>query len=38
VGKTLENCIKNGVPLLLEDMPENIDTSLSPVLGKQIIE
>ena len=30
-------CIQEGRPLLLENLPEDIDTILDPVIGKQII-
>ena len=31
------NCIENGKPLLIENLPEDIDAVLDPVIGKQII-
>lgn len=37
-SKVLENCIRNGIPLMLEDLGEIIDPSLTPVLAKNIIE
>uniref|UniRef100_A0A8C5GFM1 Dynein axonemal heavy chain 7 n=1 Tax=Gouania willdenowi TaxID=441366 RepID=A0A8C5GFM1_GOUWI len=34
--RTLENCIQFGTPLLLEDVEEELDPSLEPLLLKQI--
>ncbi|XP_072525468.1 dynein axonemal heavy chain 12 isoform X2 [Salminus brasiliensis] len=34
--RTLENCIQFGTPILLEDMGEELDPSLEPLLLKQI--
>ena len=31
-------CIENGLPLLIENLPEEIDAVLMPVVGKQIIK
>ena len=36
VDKVLQ-CIQEGRPLLLENLPEDIDAVLDPVIGKQII-
>ena len=30
--KTLESCLANGLPLLIEDIGETLDASLSPLL------
>lgn len=34
--RTLENCIRVGKPVLLEDIGETIEPSLEPLLAKQI--
>lgn len=34
--RILENCIRLGWPMLIEDLGENVDATLSPVLLKQI--
>ncbi|KAK9808985.1 hypothetical protein WJX72_007373 [[Myrmecia] bisecta] len=31
------SCIENGIPLLMENLPEDIDAVLDPVIGKQTI-
>ena len=31
-------CIQDGLPLLIENLPEEIDAVLMPVVGKQIIK
>jgi len=31
-SKTMETCISNGLPLLIEDIGETLDASLSPLL------
>jgi dynein heavy chain len=33
--RTLENCIRIGMPVLLEDLGETLDPSLEPILLKQ---
>lgn len=33
--RTLENCIRIGMPVLCEDLGENLDPALEPVLLKQ---
>lgn len=33
--RTLENCIRIGMPVLLEDLGESLDPALEPVLLKQ---
>ena len=37
MAKQVENCIKNGRPLLIEDIQETLDPSLSPVLAKNLV-
>jgi dynein heavy chain len=37
VDKVL-NCIENGIPLLLENLPVDLDAVLDPVLGKLTIK
>jgi len=37
-GRTLENCITYGFPLLLENVPEDLDPLLEPILQRQIIK
>jgi len=37
MSKQVENCIKNGRPLLIEDIQEALDPSLGPVLAKNLI-
>ena len=37
VDKVL-NCIENGIPLMLENLPVDLDAVLDPVLGKQTIK
>lgn len=37
-GNLLERCIMNGYPLLIEDVTEEIDSSLDPLLTKQVTE
>lgn len=32
------NCIENGVPLLIENLPADIDAVLDPVLGKRTVK
>ena len=34
----VENCLENGIPLLIENLPEDIDAVLDPVVGKQTIK
>lgn len=34
--RTVESCIRNGVPLVLEDAGESVDPALEPVLLKQV--
>ncbi|XP_066451266.1 dynein axonemal heavy chain 14 isoform X2 [Eleutherodactylus coqui] len=34
--KTLETAIRLGEPILIQDVPEDVDPSLKPVLGKEI--
>jgi dynein heavy chain len=34
--RTLENCIRLGKPLLLEDLSESIEPALEPVLQKAV--
>jgi len=34
----VQNCIENGIPLLIENLPEDIDAVLDPVIGKQTIK
>jgi len=34
----LERCIMNGHPILIEDVTEDIDSSIDPILTKQIVE
>ena len=36
--KMVENCIRVGTPVLLENVAESMDPSLEPVLGKQIFK
>lgn len=36
--RTLENCIQFGTPLLLENVGEELDPSLEPLLLKQIFK
>ncbi len=36
--KTLEKCIRNGFPMLIEDAGETIDGSLDPILNHQIFD
>lgn len=36
--RTLENCIQFGTPLLLENIGEELDPSLEPLLLKQIFK
>ena len=36
--KMVENCIRVGTPVLLENVAETMDPSLEPVLGKQIFK
>ena len=33
--RTLENCIRIGMPVLLEDVGESLDPALEPILLKQ---
>lgn len=33
--RTLENCIRIGMPVLLEDLGETLDPALEPILLKQ---
>ena len=37
-SRVLENCIKNGNPLLVEDIPEKLDAALDPILDKNLIQ
>ena len=32
------HCIEEGLPLLIENLPEDIDAVMDPVLGKQTIK
>jgi dynein heavy chain len=34
----VENCIKNGRPLLIEDIGETLDPGLAPVLSKNLVD
>jgi dynein heavy chain len=34
--KTLEHAVKNGLPLLIEDIGETVDASIDPILLKQV--
>jgi len=34
--KTIENCIRIGSPVLLENIDEKLDPSLEPVLSKNV--
>ena len=34
-GVQVISCIENGTPLLMENLPEDIDAVLDPVIGKQ---
>ncbi|KAG8537735.1 hypothetical protein GDO81_024003 [Engystomops pustulosus] len=34
--KTLENAIRLGEPILIQDVPEDMDPSLKPILGREI--
>lgn len=36
--RTLENCIQFGTPLLLENVGEELDPSLEPLLLKQVFK
>ena len=36
--RTLENCIQFGTPVLLEDIQEELDPSLEPLLLKQVFK
>lgn len=36
--KTIENCIKIGSPVLLENIDEKLDPSLEPVLSKNVFK
>jgi dynein heavy chain len=38
LGRVVENCIRNGIPLLLEDVGEIIDPSLDPLLQKNLVQ
>ena len=38
MAKQVENCIKNGRPLLIEDIQESLDPSLAPVLAKNLVQ
>lgn len=38
LGRIVENCIRNGIPLLLEDVGEIIDPSLDPLLQKNLVQ
>jgi len=35
--RTLENCIRTGIPVLCEEVQETLDPALEPVLLKQVI-
>ena len=35
--RTLENCIRVGVPVLLENVGETLDPALDPILQKQVV-
>lgn len=35
---TVENCIENGIPLLIENLQEDIDAVLDPVVARQTIK
>ena len=35
---TVENCIENGIPLLIENLQDDIDAVLDPVLARQTIK
>ncbi len=35
---TVISCIETGTPLLMENLPEDIDAVLDPVIGKQTIK
>jgi dynein heavy chain len=35
--ETVEHCIENGIPLLIENLPEEIDAVLDPVIARQTI-
>lgn len=32
--KQVENCVRNGFPLMIEDMEENFESMLEPLLTK----
>ena len=36
--RTLENCIRVGIPVLLENVGEQLDPSLDPILSKQVFK
>merc|ERR1719181_2500630 len=36
--KMVENCIRVGTPVLLENVAESLDPSLEPVIGKQLFK
>lgn len=36
--RTLENCIRVGNPVLLENVEESLDPALEPVLGRQVFK
>mmetsp|Transcript_7627 Transcript_7627/g.14387 ORF Transcript_7627/g.14387 Transcript_7627/m.14387 type:complete len:3920 (+) Transcript_7627:928-12687(+) len=38
LGRIVENCIRNGIPLLLEDVGETLDPSLDPLLQKNLVQ
>ncbi len=38
VSPQVLHCIENGIPLLIENLPADIDAVLDPVLGKQTIK